>query len=297
MKDHKGKIVDIVKEYKIVDCTNCGYLHIYPIPAFKELKGIYSSKYYTQEKPVYLKGVNEDKAWWDTVYNDRLETVERIINKKTGRILELGPGPGLFLEYAKQKGWDVFGVDASDDAVRLLKKKGLPVFRSFFEAIEPSSLGKFDAVFLFEVLEHVSDPLYLLKLINSLLKKGGAVCLSVPNDYNPLQKIVVDALGEQKYWLAPPFHINYFSIYSIKKILKKSGFSVSYVETNFPMELFLLMGDNYVGDKKFGRLMHGKRKKLDIALSEYNNLLKRSLYGACANLGIGRNITIYGQKI
>ena len=63
------------------------------------------------------------------------------------------------------------------------------------------------------------------------------------------------------------------------------------------MEMFLLMGENYVQDEKLGRICHAKRKQLEINLNKTNhNNLKRSLYQAFANLGIGRQIILYATK-
>jgi hypothetical protein len=112
-----------------------------------------------------------------------------------------------------------------------------------------------------------------------------------------LQKVVREALKLKPYWLAPPLHINYFTIESISKLLKECGFDVVYKETNFPMEMFLLFGDNYIGKDKLGRFMHSKRKRFDVIFSKYDNNLKRELYKSLSHLNIGRNITIYGRKI
>jgi len=62
------------------------------------------------------------------------------------------------------------------------------------------------------------------------------------------------------------------------------------------MELFLLLGDDYIQDPSLGRKMHNKRKNFDLILSKFNNQLKRDIYQAFANLNIGRDIILYAIK-
>jgi hypothetical protein len=68
-------------------------------------------------------------------------------------------------------------------------------------------------------------------------------------------------------------------------------------ETTFPIDLFLLMGDNYIGDDALGRECHGRRKNLEhnLALAGLSGL-KRDLYKAMAGLGIGREVVLIARK-
>jgi len=296
MTTHRGKTIDKAKKFSVIDCASCGFIHLDPIPTKVEIARLYQSKYYSNERPLYIKRNLEDEKWWHTVFKDRLDTLEQYLDKSDRKLIELGSGPGLFLKYAKNKGWDVLGVEPSPIAAKFSTKNGVRVIQSLFEDLELETLGVFDAAVMFEVLEHLENPREILKTVNKLLRKGGVVCISVPNDYNPLQKVVRNALKMKPYWLAPPLHINYFTINSISNLLNKCGFNVVYKETNFPMEMFLLFGDNYVGNDSLGRQMHEKRKKFDIIMSAHDNELKRKLYVALADLEIGRNLTIYGRK-
>ena len=53
-----------------------------------------------------------------------------------------------------------------------------------------NKLDKFDVIHMSEVLEHVPDPIDTLRITYTLLKPGGLLCLSVPNDYNPFQNVL-----------------------------------------------------------------------------------------------------------
>ena len=293
---HRGKIIDQVKKWKVIDCTSCRYKHTLPLPTEVELKKIYSSVYYQDEKPKYFERNVEDIKWWKTIYADRLKTVNDFIKTDNNRLLEIGSGPGLFLQYAKRNGWKVLGIEPSKEAADFARSRKLEIINEFFQNVEVKSLGKFGAIGMFEFLEHIPNPKDALKFTYNQLEKGGVVCITVPNDFNPLQEVAKKSLKLKSYWIAPPFHINYFDIDSLKTLLSKSGFKVSYVETSFPLEFYLLMGENYIGNDKLGRKIHGKRMQIDLALSAFSNDLKRQLYTHLAWLGIGRDITIYGQK-
>jgi len=195
-----------------------------------------------------------------------------------------------------KRGWKVIGVEPSNEATEFAKSQNLQIINDFFQNIEVKDLGKFGAVGMFEFLEHIPNPKEALGFAYKVLDKNGVICITVPNDFNPLQGLVKKSLNLKSYWIAPPFHVNYFDIDSIKTLLSRSGFQILYVETSFPLEFFLLMGEDYTGNDVLGRKIHHKRAALDIKLTRFNNQLKRNFYKKIAELDIGRDITIYGQK-
>jgi hypothetical protein len=70
------------------------------------------------------------------------------------------------------------------------------------------------------------------------------------------------------------------------------------LESTFPIDLFLLMGDNYVGDDALGRACHGRRMLLEQRLFDAGaNETKRKLYRAFAEAGLGREVFIIGRRI
>jgi hypothetical protein len=119
----------------------------------------------------------------------------------------------------------------------------------------------------------------------------------VPNDYNPFQIILREKQGFQPYWLAPPHHINYFNYDSLERLLKSTGFTIKERVAMFPMDMFLLMGDNYVGNDVLGRQCHARRKRLDIVLNNPDlKTFKQDLYRLMAHHGIGREMIVFGVK-
>ena len=293
---HNGTLLDSKNGYRIIDCKECGFVHVQPVPAPDELDRIYKEEYYTKEKPLFIERQIEDLPWWNLVYDERYDFFERNLSKSSRSLIDIGCGPGFFLKKGKDGGWDVYGIEPSLKASEHAKGLGINVINSFlFDS--PFDGRKFHAAHMSEVLEHVADPISLCRKTYELLEPGGIFCVSVPNDYNPLQKLLRAEMGYEPYWLAPPHHINYFNHDSLKGLLRRCGFEIIGEAAMFPMEFFLLMGDNYVGDDAMGRLCHSKRKRLDIALSgpglsdfrnEFNELL--------AAHGMGREIIMFGKK-
>jgi SAM-dependent methyltransferase len=293
---HIGKFLDSVDGYDIIDCSECGFVHITPIPSDEKLSEIYKEEYYTEEKPCFIDYQKEDMQWWTSVYNDRYDFFESVLESGRRHILDIGCGPGYFLKRGVERGWDCFGVEPSRAAAEHAKQLGLDVVNSML-ADAGLTESSFDAIHCSEVLEHIPNPLAFLVKASELLKDGGVICCVVPNDYNPIQDILREKLDYKPYWLAPPHHINYFTPDTMARILEKAGFEVIKKTAMFPMDMFLLMGDDYVGDDKIGRGCHAKRKRFDLLLGESNlKGFKKELYELMARHNVGREVVVYAQK-
>jgi len=297
-KNHRGQILDSKNGFDVIECEVCEFKHIIPIPTKQELKNIYRDEYYTREKPFYLKRTYEDLEWWNLIYADRYDTFEKNLPSDRRSILDIGTGPGFFLLYGKKRGWSVLGIEPSKQAAEHAKSLGIKVIEEFMDCSLANKLDKFDVIHMSEVLEHVPDPTEMIKITHDLLKPGGLLCVSAPNDYNPFQKVLREICRYKPWWVAPPYHINYFDFESLEKLVKKNGFKIILKEATFPIDIFLLMGDNYVGNDSLGRRCHKKRKQFELLLSKgkYNNL-RRRLYRCFAQIGIGRQVIITGEKI
>lgn len=288
-------MIDKENGYKVLDCRECGFIHIDPVPTPEELDKVYREEYYKDEKPLFIKRVMEDLDWWEKVYDDRYDFLEEKLGTEKRTILDIGCGPGYFLKRGMERGWKCLGVEPSRQASEHAKGLGVDVINAFLDNAPINE--KFDAVHTSEVLEHVTDPSGVLEKAYSLLNHGGIICCVVPNDYSPVQKVLKYKLNYRPYWLAPPHHINYFSFGSLSALLEHAGFKVINKSAMFPMDFFLLMGDNYIGNDALGRESHARRKMLDIMLSEPElKDFKREMYGLMAKHGIGREIVIYGIK-
>jgi SAM-dependent methyltransferase len=294
--EHSGVVVASSNGFDVIECEKCGFKHIISIPTDDELEQIYSHEYYTQEKPFYIERYREDLEWWNTVYARRYEILEQHLSSQQRRILDIGSGPGYFLLNGKNRGWQVKGIEPSIKAAVHSQGLGLDVENIYFSEQIAPTLGSFDAINMGEVLEHIPNPTALLKLVHGQLNVDGLVCIVVPNDFNPFQLILRDHLGFEPWWVAPPHNINYFDFKSLASLLEKCGFEVLHQESTFPIDLFLLMGDNYIGNDEEGRICHAKRMNFEKAmLRAGSGDILAKIYSAIADLNLGREVVIYAR--
>ena len=295
--EHYGEVIDSKDGFDVIECKTCGFKHVIPIPTPEELKELYEKEFYDPENKDchYIERHIEDLEWWNLIYNNYFKIFEKYCNKKNKRILEIGSGPGHFLKYGSDLGWDVQGFEPSKKAFIYSKKFNINVINKFFNNKSTIKLGKFDVVYAHNVLEHLPDPRSVIKIAKNILKSNGIICIISPNDYNPLQNILRDNLGYKPWWVAPPQHINYFNFESIKKLLERLGFKIVEFTCTFPMEFFLLSGNNYVGNDKLGRKCHFKRKAFEINMYKHGNKHLDRIYRNLANDGIGREFVVIGK--
>jgi SAM-dependent methyltransferase len=296
---HSGKVVDRVNGFDIIDCVECGFRHATPIPTEHDLEEVYSHEYYQTEKPFYIEHYIEDKEWWDIVYTDRYEILEDNLPSSRRNLLDIGSGPGLFLNLGKGRGWQVKGIEPSSEAAAYSKEiLKLDIEEVFFDETSVKKLGKFDAINMGEVLEHLPDPKAILDLAHRTLNEDGLICLIVPNDFNPFQELLRESVDFKPWWIAPPHHINFFNQKSLTSLVESCGFEVVHKETTFPIDMFLMMGENYIDDGDLGRKCHGLRKQFEINLSKSaDKKLWRKLYSGFASAGVGREIVMIARKL
>ena len=298
-KKHEGNLVIKKNNYDIINCQNCGFIHCLPIPQISELRDLYSQHYYSTEKPDYIKKMQSDLDWLNMVYDDKYEMFENIIDNYEKTILDIGSGPGYFLKKGRDRGWDTLGLEPSVQAYNFSKNElGLNVLNIFLNNETKDSIDKFSVIHLNEVLEHIPDPVNLTKIVYEKLNKGGIVSITVPNDFNPIQKILHTSLNYKSWWVAPPHHINYFNINSLSRLIKNAGFKILDKMPTFPIDIFLLMGENYVKDNELGGKYHSLRKKFELNLSAPENKdFKIQLYKKLLEIDLGREISIIAKKI
>jgi len=293
--EHYGTVIDSKEGFDVIECEACWFKHIIPIPTPEESEKLYKEDFYSTEKPKYFKEVEEDLEWWNLAYLNYYQLFEKYCPKGSRRLLEIGSGPGYFLKCGEELGWECLGFEPSEQAYEYSQKLGVRVVNEFFDESNADKYGKFDVVYLHTVIEHLPDPISLIKTAKRALKPGGIICIIAPNDYNPLQNILREKLGYDPWWVAPPQHINYFDFESIKKLLERLGFEIIESTGTFPMEFFLLSGDNYVGNDELGRKCHLKRKIFETNMYKYGSEQLNSIYKRLSDNNIGREFIIIGK--
>ena len=161
---------------------------------------------------------------------DRLEPF-----RQTNRFLDVGCSAAFFLKLARDRKWDVQGVEVSDFGVEFSREKlNVPVFQGFLQdAHFPDE--SFDAVFSSHVIEHVRDPLELLREMRRILRPGGALITVLPTQFaSPSYRFFGKWTGE-----GPPRHVSYFTKRVFETNLGKLGFAVRYSRQNVELQKIL----------------------------------------------------------
>ena len=294
---HNGPRITHVKNHDIIECFDCGFKHALPLPDPAALEREYRDNYYADEKPNFIAHAGEDQSWFELAQNDRLEIFEKLLPSSRRHLLDIGCGPGFFLAAAAKRGWNAHGIEPSRQAAAHARGLGPAITEGLFNKESAAALGRFDAVNLTNVLEHVPNPIAILEMAIGMVDSGGIVCVGVPNDFSPLQIAARGALHTGNWWVAPPHHLNYFDFDSLAALMTRLGLKIAERTTSFPMEAFLMMGENYTSDPALGRACHNKRKRFDFAFEAAGlRETRRDFYRAMAKLGLGREAVVIATK-
>ena len=232
-----------------------------------------------------------------TLYTDILYILKKNIHKSSRKLLDIGSGTGEFIKYMTEAKWNTIGIELSEEAVFRSKNLGLTVYNKSLEEFissNPEFHYAFDAITLLNVLEHVPNAKEFLKYTKNLLKpETGIICIRVPNDFSKFQFYAEKKLNKKLWWVAIPDHINYFDFNSLEMLLNSLGLEIIYSGTDFPMELFLLMGDDYIENQKKGSQCHKKRIDFELSIS---GELRREFYQDIAKMGLGRDLLVFARN-
>lgn len=234
-----------VESIYIYECPLTKYRFYYPSvignETFYENLQKIKSDYYLEEKSEFeiaLKKLNEGE-----------------------KVLEVGCGAGIFLERLQGKNIEGVGLEFNDLAIEKCRAKGLNVQKELIENFAAKNLEKFDAVVLFQVLEHIGDVSNFIKNLLTCLKKGGKLIIGVP-DNSPFYKNFRIHLTLN----LPPHHIGLWNAGSFKNLEKIFNISLNSVEYDNDYSSF----PNYV--YFCGDLILTKFEAI------YNNIFLRNLF-------------------
>jgi SAM-dependent methyltransferase len=292
------KIICVHGDYELVQNEMIGYIQAEPVPTQEFLDDYYREQYFQKSKPDYAAHQELDREWWELVFRRRLEMLEGHMQGSGRRLLDVGCGPGFFLRTAKSRGWEATGLDPAPNAVEFANSIGVDVQLGIIDKeFVDNATQLFDVIHFHGVLEHVRDPLLMIEMARRILQPGGIVFLSVANDFNPIQTVLWKKCGFDPWWVCPPEHLNYFSPASLKKLVQYLGFTIEYQMSTFPLDLFLLMGDDYVADGNLGRVVHNRRTTMETNLDNAQAWeLWDDIYRAFESVGLGRQLELIARR-
>lgn len=229
--------------YCIYSCKNCSLLFVYPRPSPQNLMEIYSPDYFCRGSKYLIEG---DMAAMELPDPNDLFKVELLRRYKAGSsVLDVGCATGGFLKCAEQAGYQVMGVEVSAFAAQKAATKGLKIMNCDLPAAGLPT-GQYDAVTLWDVIEHLDNPLPTLTEVYRLLRPGGVLFLTTGDAGSRWAKIA------GRYWqlLTPPQHLYFYNLRSLGKALELSGFFLKDVwryGKSVPVDLILLKACEAVG--------------------------------------------------
>lgn len=140
--------------------------------------------------------------------------------RPTGRLLDVGCAFGYFVELALAQGYDAYGLDASKFAAReAAKLVGKPRIKegTIQSVLYPEN--SFDVITLFDVFEHLQDPLNDMKKLATLLKKDGVILIATGDTRSMAAKL----FHRRWTFYIPPQHIFFFHKKNVRELLKAAG--------------------------------------------------------------------------
>lgn len=285
--------------------TTLGYYALKDRPATAEIRSFYENRLYQEGMGSYEVEYSEEELSYFRMKNRQVERVaDRVWSKLGGlqrrpRLLDVGCGEGFALAYFRERGYEVRGFDYSEYGIRKFNPDRLADFSrgDVFDllGVEIDRGTVYDLVLLDNVLEHVLEPETLLERLHALVAASGVLCLEVPNDFSPMQGLLLShRIVDRPYWLKPPIHISYFTAASLRRVAEEKGWVVETIIADYPVEWHLMNAEtNYVTDPARGKGCHLNRIRIELALADLDIDGKIALFEQMAAVGQGRTITAF----
>ncbi len=204
----------VAGSFRICQCLECGLLYQNPRPAVSSFQSIYPSSYVPYQPATTIAR---------PILRELTRTSDLIgrLQPAGGRLLDIGCGSGAFLQTFRQQrpGWEVQGIEPDAHAAALVRQQQLAVQECRLEDadLQPAS---WDAVTMWNVLEHLPDPQAMVQRVRQLLRPGGLLYLAVPLCDS------WDARLFGRYWQGwdLPRHFVLFSRATLWRLLAQTGF-------------------------------------------------------------------------
>jgi 2-polyprenyl-3-methyl-5-hydroxy-6-metoxy-1,4-benzoquinol methylase len=248
--------------HSISFCTACELYFFSKMPSKFYLENYYSKEYFSEFDNSFLRYWS--KSWLANIratnqYKFILENLKA--NTKNSSILECGSSDGTFLNQFKKNGWSVKGLEFSLSMTRRAKKR----FNIDLESLDIMEIspknGLFDVIALPHVLEHMLDPVSIIRHCITLLKPNGIIFVEFP--YSPLpSEVSSDMLNDY----SDSTHIYNFRIKSSEKLVNLSNSNMNSLDRYFYNLPFLssaksfmvseILMKGYIGKNKFISLIY-----------------------------------------
>lgn len=217
--------------YSVYRCRSCSGVFT-DLPA-EAIDGLYGEEYFSEEFGPYFSALfgDTDDAPLRRHFTRYVVALENVIAGR--RMLDVGCAGGLFLDVARQRGWDVQGVEVSEHAAAVARERRCVKVHVGDVAELDLPQHAWDAVTLMDALEHMAEPGELLERLRGLIAPGGVLMLVLPNDRNLTTMLAMAIYRLTARRVAYPasrvhqiYHVAYFTPATISALLERHGFEV-----------------------------------------------------------------------
>lgn len=214
--------------YDLLRCNGCKLVFVGNPPTGAEVEAFYSAEadYHSE----LLDPANPAFERMRGIARQHVRMLGRNIARPQGlKLLDIGCSSGLFLDEARKAGYDVHGAELSPDTARFARSHFVLDVQTGDWRDGGFEDASFDVITLFDVIEHVPDPLGELQAIMRLLKPGGVLLQSTPNIDGLFPRLSYLLANRLDYWPhpEPPHHLYQFSVDTLTAMTGAAGYDVS----------------------------------------------------------------------
>ena len=223
----RDRIHNLPGRYTIRRCVTCGLMRTDPRPT-PEAMGFYYPDDYGPYQGTQVKSAPAGPRRFPRLRARLREALDPrymyLPPLKPGRMLEMGCASGLFLDRMARQGWDVQGVEFSATAAAAARALGYPVHAGPMETA-PVPDRPYDLIVGWMVLEHLHDPLGVLKRLADWSTPDATLAFSVPNAASWDFKV----FGTRWYALHLPNHLHHFTPDTLRALLDRAGWEITHI--------------------------------------------------------------------
>ena len=214
----------------VVRCDSCGHVYVNPQLDPSAVRIIYDLSYWNRLQPAIGSPTMEERIEFD--YWNALAKLHRDILpfKQKGRFLDVGCSNGALVKRAQELGFEAVGLEVSPDVASVGRRRFNVEVRVgiLSEMVWPDCY--FDCITMYDVLEHLFEPVRDLEICFRLLKKGGILIVETVNT----DSLAFLEQGCDWHYIMPIEHVHYFSEWNLVRTLERIGFEV--LESKCPHE-------------------------------------------------------------
>lgn len=223
----RDRLHNLPGEFTVVKCRICGLMRTDPRPTAETIGYYYPDNYgpHIGTRVPHRRVEYSLMPLWKRLLKRIFQfNTQCLTPLPPGRMLEIGCASGAFLHRMACQGWEVEGVEPSEDAANSARSLGYSVYTGRIEnAPDPNHF--YDLVVGWMVLEHIHDPLLVLKKLHSWVKPSGWLAISVPN----VAALEFHLFKDAWYALHLPAHLYHYTPRTLEMILTHAGWRVERV--------------------------------------------------------------------